>query len=55
VLLSATPATRPEVLRRTLLAAPAHRPRFDAYDSPRRPAPRRTFADALEAATARLR
>src|SRR4051794_36063431 len=26
------------------------RPRFDAYDSPRRPAPRRTFADALQAA-----
>ena len=28
--------------------------RFDAYDSPRRPAPRRTFADMLDAATARL-
>jgi hypothetical protein len=30
------------------------RPRFDAYDAPRRPAPRRTFADVLHAATARL-
>ena len=30
------------------------RPRFDAYDSPHRPAPRRTFADVLHAATARL-
>ena len=30
------------------------RSRFDAYDSPRRPAPRRTFADVLQAATARL-
>ncbi|HUI48092.1 MAG TPA: DnaJ domain-containing protein [Acidimicrobiia bacterium] len=30
----------------------AARPRFDAYDSPRRPQPRRTFADALEAALA---
>ena len=30
------------------------RPRFDAYDAPRRPAPRRTFADMLHAASARL-
>jgi curved DNA-binding protein CbpA len=29
-------------------------PRFDAYDSPRRGAPPRAFADALQAATARL-
>jgi hypothetical protein len=35
-------------------ALPASRPRFDAYDSPRRPVPRRAFADALQAATARL-
>jgi curved DNA-binding protein CbpA len=41
--------------RRALVAAAADRPRFDAYDSPaRRPAPRRTFADALHAATLRL-
>lgn len=33
--------------------APIVRARFDAYDSPARPAPRRTFADALQAATAR--
>ncbi len=42
------PAARPAV------AAPIVRARFDAYDSPARPAPRRTFADALQAATARL-
>jgi len=35
-------------------ALPPSRPRFDAYDSPRRPAPRRAFADVLQAATARL-
>jgi hypothetical protein len=35
-------------------ALPASRPRFDAYDSPRRPAPRRAFADVLQVATARL-
>ena len=35
-------------------ALPAARPRFDAYDSPRSPAPRRAFADVLQAATARL-
>jgi hypothetical protein len=39
---------------RVPLALPASRPRFDAYDSPRRPAPRRVFADVLQAATARL-
>jgi len=33
---------------------PASRPRFDAYDSPLRPAPQRAFADVLQAATARL-
>jgi hypothetical protein len=32
----------------------ASRPRFDAYDSPRRSTPRRSFADALHAATARI-
>ena len=36
------------------VALPASRARFDAYDSPGRPAPRRAFADALLAATARL-
>jgi hypothetical protein len=36
------------------LVAAGGRRRFDAYDSPRRPAPRRTFADMLDAATARL-
>jgi hypothetical protein len=35
-------------------ALPGNRPRFDAYDSPRRGAPRRAFADVLQAATARL-
>jgi curved DNA-binding protein CbpA len=30
------------------------RRRFDSYDSPARPAPTRTFADILHAATARL-
>lgn len=35
-------------------ALSANRPRFDAYDSPRRCAPRRAFADVLQAATARL-
>lgn len=43
---------RPSVRPRIPLAA--SRPRFDAYDSPRRPAPRRDFADLLQAATARL-
>jgi len=43
----------PSVRPRIPLAA--SRPRFDAYDSPRRPAPRREFADVLQAATARLR
>jgi hypothetical protein len=36
------------------LTQPPSRPRFEAYDSPRRPAPRRAFADVLQAATARL-
>jgi hypothetical protein len=36
------------------VVAAGGRPRFDAYDSPRRPAPRPTFADVLHAATARL-
>ena len=35
-------------------ALPPARPRFDAYDSPRRATPRRDFADVLRAATARL-
>ena len=39
---------------RVPVALPARPPRFDAYDSPRRPAPRRAFADVLQAATARL-
>jgi len=36
------------------VALPESRPRFDAYDSPQRRVPRRTFADVLQAATARL-
>jgi hypothetical protein len=32
----------------------ARAPRFDAYDSRRRPAPTRSFADVLQAATAGL-
>lgn len=32
----------------------ATRTRFDAYDSPHRPAPTRAFADVLHATTARL-
>jgi hypothetical protein len=43
---------RPPARPRIPLAA--SRPRFDAYDSPRRAAPRREFADILQAATARL-
>ncbi len=39
---------------RVPLPPAAIRPRFDAYDSPRRPAPKRAFADVLHAATARL-
>ncbi len=38
---------------RTAPFVPA-RPRFDAYDSARRPAPHRHFADVLQAATARM-
>jgi hypothetical protein len=45
-LLKAAPAPTP--------ALPCRRVRIDVYDSPRRPAPRRDFADALRAATARL-
>ena len=37
-----------------VVVQPLSRPRFDAYDSPGRPAPRRAFADVLQAATARL-
>ncbi len=44
VVVSAPPAVSAAVVRA----------RFDAYDSPARPAPRRTFADAPQAATARL-
>jgi len=36
------------------VALPASRRRFDVYDSARRPAPRRAFADVLRAASARL-
>ena len=44
------PAPRPQA--ESLTGA---RPRFSAYDSPRRPAPRRCFADELRVAMARLR
>ena len=51
--LEPTPTPTPVVVHRAVQQSPS-RPRFDAYDSPRRPAARRTFADALQAATARL-
>ena len=35
-------------------ARPRRRVRVDVYDSPRRPTPRRDFADVLRAATSRL-
>jgi len=44
---------RPPANVRPGLPVATSRPRFDAYDSPRRPAPRREFADILQAATAR--
>ena len=50
----AEPAPVATVAPRRPAALPGSRPRFDAYDSPRRPAPRRTFADALQAASTRL-
>jgi hypothetical protein len=43
-----------KVRERPTKVSVANRPRFDAYDSPRRPAPRRSFADVLQAATARV-
>jgi hypothetical protein len=46
--------SRPQVAVRIAVTLPGARPRFDAYDSPRRPAPRRSFADALQAASAHL-
>lgn len=39
--------------RRLVLALPTPGPRVDVYDSPRRPAPQRCFADVLHAATLR--
>ena len=45
---------RPSGSVRPRVPLAAARPRFDAYDSPRRTAPRREFADILHAATARL-
>ena len=39
--------------RPIVLALPKPGPRFDRYDSPRRPLPPRSFADALRAATLR--
>lgn len=50
-----TPVVEPEATT-PLRTKPfvANRPRFDAYDSSRRPAPRRSFADVLQAAAARL-
>ncbi len=45
---------RPPAVVRPRIPLAASCPRFDAYDSPRRPAPRREFADILQAATARL-
>jgi DnaJ domain len=45
---------RPPAAARPRASLAAARPPFDAYDSARRPTPRRNFADALQAATARL-
>jgi DnaJ domain len=42
------------IVARVPVTRPAGGPRFDAYDAPRRPTPRRSFADALQVATARL-
>jgi hypothetical protein len=59
---SARPVARPEPTLHKWIAArrlpdpvPLARIPFDAYDSPRRPAPRRDFADVLRAATSRVR
>jgi hypothetical protein len=41
------------LVRVPVYALPKPGPRVDVYDSPRRPAPKRTFADALRAATLR--
>ncbi len=40
--------------RALAFALPVGHPRIDMYDSPRRPAARRDFADVLRAATARF-
>ena len=40
-------------VRVPVCALPKPGPRIDMYDSPKRPAPKRTFADALRAATLR--
>jgi hypothetical protein len=55
-------ASQPEPTLHAWIAArrlpepvPLARIPFDAYDSPRRPAPRREFADALRAATVTFR
>lgn len=47
-------APRLEVHERPNRVSVTARPHFDAYDAPRRPAPRRRFAEVLQAATARL-
>jgi len=52
--LDAVAAPGPVAVRPPVALPASRRPRFDAYDSPRRPAPRRAFADVLQAATARL-
>jgi DnaJ domain len=56
------PVAKPEPTLRSWIAArrlpepiPLARIPFDAYDSPRRPAPRREFADVLRAATVSFR
>jgi hypothetical protein len=49
----AAPTPVAAVVTRAVMQTPS-RARFDAYDSPRRATPRRTFADALQAATARF-
>lgn len=54
-LVDALASIRPAALApRDAVALTTSGRRFDAFDSPRRPAPRREFADILQAATARL-
>ena len=53
VLDAATSLRASSPVRVPVQALPNPGPRIDMYDSPKRPAPERTFADALRAATLR--